>query len=129
LWCVLPCVHRVGDRWHLYYTGRSAEKGAGLQAFNGIGLAVSDDLRSWKKHGDGPVLRGDGFADWPGNRGVAGGGRILELAGEGKKVTYRMYYTLATGRPSKDLAVDQAKQSVAADSADGVTWSDRRVLL
>src|SRR5262245_31517796 len=24
-WCVLPCVQRVGDRWHLYYTGRSAQ--------------------------------------------------------------------------------------------------------
>lgn len=128
-WCVLPCVHRVGTRWHMYYTGRSAEKGTGLQAFNGIGLAVSDDLRNWKRHSDEPVLKGDGFETWPDNRGVAGGGRILELPAQNGKVRYRMYYTLATGRPSKKLPEDQAKQSVIAHSEDGITWTDRRVLL
>src|SRR5262249_53225397 len=29
-WCVLPCVHKVGSRWHLYYTGRGARTGVGL---------------------------------------------------------------------------------------------------
>lgn len=128
-WCVLPCVHRVGDRWHMYYSGRSAEKGTGLQGFNGIGLAVSDDLRNWKKLRDEPVLKGDGFDEWPDNRGVAGGGRILEVPGKDGKPRYRMYYTLATGRPSKMLAEDQAKQSVIAHSDDGIVWSDRRLLL
>jgi hypothetical protein len=128
-WCVLPCVHRVGGRWHLYYTGRSAERDTGLQGFNGIGLAVSDDLKTWKKHSADPVLKGDGFPDWPDNRGIAGGGRILEVPGAGGKPRYRMYYTLATGRPSKKLAEDQAKQSVVAHSDDGLTWTDRRVLL
>src|SRR5262249_14684287 len=109
LWCVVPCVHRVGGRWHLYYTGRSADRGTGREPFRGIGLAVSDDLRGWKKFSDEPVLNGDGFADWPANRGIAGGGNILELSQAGK-VRYRMHYTLATGRPSKQLAEDQAKQ-------------------
>jgi len=128
-WCVLPCVQRVGNRWHLYYTGRSAEKNTGLQAFNGIGLAVSDDLRTWKKYSDEPILKGDGFADWPDNRGIAGGGRILELPQAGGKVRYRMYYTLATGRPSAKLPEDQAKQSVVAHSDDGIRWTDKQVLL
>lgn len=128
-WCVLPCVHRIGDRWHLYYTGRSAEKGTGLQAFHGIGLAVSDDLRNWKKHSDEPILRGDGFSDWPDNRGIAGGGRILNIGTDPAKPRFRMYYTLATGRPSKKLTEDQAKQSVIAESTDGLTWTDRQVVL
>jgi len=127
-WCVLPCVHRIGDRWHLYYTGRS-NRGGGLQGFCGIGLAVSDDLENWKKTSDEPVLLGDGFADWPDNRGIAGGGRILELPQPDGRVLYRMHYTLATGTPSKKLSVDQAKQSVIAHSHDGIKWFDKRVLL
>jgi predicted GH43/DUF377 family glycosyl hydrolase len=128
-WCVLPCVHRVGEKWHLYYTGRSADRGTGLQAFRGIGLAVSDDLLNWKKKSDEPILLGDGFDDWPKNRGIAGGGSIVEVPGARGKAVYRMHYTLATGTPSKDLRVDQAKQSVVAHSTDGIKWEDRRVVM
>lgn len=128
-WCVLPCVHRIGNRWHMYYSGRSAEQKTGLQGFNGTGLAVSDDLKTWKKISNEPILKGDGFPDWPNNRGIAGGGRILEVPGDNGKVRYRLYYTLATGTPSKELTVDQAKQSVVAHSDDGLTWTDRRVVL
>ncbi|MFK5924308.1 MAG: hypothetical protein QM496_19205 [Verrucomicrobiota bacterium] len=128
LWCVLPCVHRIGDRWHLYYTGRK-KGGEGLQSFTGIGLAVSDDLRNWKRLSDEPVLRGDGFSDWHGNKGIAGGGRIIELKQADGSTLYRMHYTLATGTPSRDLMVDQSKQSVIAHSKDGVTWSDKRIVL
>jgi hypothetical protein len=127
LWCVLPCVHRVGGRWHLYYTGRG--RGEGLQSFRGIGLAVSDDLRRWERLRETPVLTGDGFEQWPDNRGIAGGGRIVELPQPGGRTLYRMHYTLATGRPSPKLQVDQAKRSVIADSWDGITWFDRRVVL
>jgi predicted GH43/DUF377 family glycosyl hydrolase len=127
-WCVIPCVHRIGGKWHLYYTGRSSGPG-GLQAFCGIGLATSDDLKTWKKHGPDPVLKGDGFAEWPNNRGIAGAGRILELPQPDGRTLYRMYYTLATGSSSKDLFVDQAKQAVIAHSHDGITWTDRQVLL
>jgi hypothetical protein len=128
LWCVLPCVHFIGGRWHLYYTGRG-RYGAGLQSFRGIGLAVSDDLRRWERLRAEPVLTGDGFAEWPDNQGIAGGGRIVELPQADGRTLYRMHYTLATGRPSKDLRVDQAKQSVVAHSWDGVTWFDKRVVL
>ena len=128
MWCVLPCVQRFGGRWHLYYTGR-ARVGAGLQAFHGIGLATSEDLRHWKKFSPEPVLLGDGFADWPENRGIAGGGPIFALPQPDGSTRYRMYYTLATGTPSKDLLVDQAKQAVVAHSTDGLKWTDRRVVL
>ena len=127
--CVLPCVPRVGDRWHLYYTGRSAQRGAGLQGFWGMGLATSDDLLNWKKFSDEPILRGDGFAAWPNNRGIAGGGRILEVPGDDGGQLLRMHYTLPTGTPSKDLLVDQAKHSVIAHSRDGLKWFDKRVVL
>jgi predicted GH43/DUF377 family glycosyl hydrolase len=128
LWCVLPCVHRTGDRWHLYYTGRK-KGGGGLQSFTGIGLAVSDDLLKWKKLSNAPVLQGDGFTEWPGNQGIAGGGSITEIKQADGSILYRMHYTLATGRPDRDLRIDQAKQSVIAHSKDGITWTDKRVIL
>jgi len=127
-WCVLPCVHRVGERWHLYYTGRG-NQGAGLQSFRGIGLAVSDDLLHWSRFQDEPVLTGEGLEDWPNNAGIAGGGRIVELPQPDGRTLYRMHYTLATGTPNRDLLVDQAKQSVVADSWDGIHWFDKKVVL
>jgi predicted GH43/DUF377 family glycosyl hydrolase len=128
-WCVLPCVHKFGDKWHLYYSSRSNDQGVGLQGFRGIGLAVSDDLRNWKKYSDEPILLGDGFAEFPDNKGIAGGGPIIEVPGPDGRTIYRMYYTLPTGRPSKDLLVDQAKYAVTADSTDGFTWTNRRIVL
>ena len=127
-WCVLPCVHRIGGVWHLYYTGRSAD-GGGLQGFRGIGLACSHDLVKWERYSSEPVLLGDGFAQWPGNRGVAGGGSLIEVPQPDGVPLYRMYYTLATGSPSPDLRVDQAKQSVVVHSHDGIRWFDRQVVL
>jgi len=128
-WCVLPCVHKFGDKWHLYYTGRSTLSGVGLQGFWGIGLATSDDGLNWKKASADPVLLGDGFDRWPSNRGVAGGAPIVELPEVDGRKRYRMYYTLCTGTPSKDLLVDQAKRSVIAHSSDGLTWSDKQLVL
>ena len=128
VWCVLPCVHKFGDTWHLYYTGRSADSG-GLQAFRGIGLAVSDDLIHWTRHAETPVLQGDGFPQWPDNRGIAGSGTIHEFKQPDGRTLYRMYYTLATGTPSKSLIVDQAKQSVIAHSYDGIEWFDKQLVL
>ncbi len=128
-WCVLPCVHRFGDTWHLYYTGRNPELGANLQGFTGIGLAVSKDLRNWKKYSPEPVLRGGGFADWPDNRGIAGGGSIVELPQPDGRILYRMHYTLATGTADGNIFIDQAKRAVAAHSFDGITWFDKQVVL
>jgi hypothetical protein len=96
-------------------------------------LATSTDLLNWRKHSDQPVLTGEGFAQWPDNHGMAGAGTVVEVAREDGRPTYRMYYTLSTGRPSSgggpDLFTEQAKQSVCAHSRDGVTWSDKRVML
>ena len=128
-WCVLPCVHKFGEKWHMYYSGRSADKGVGLQGFRGIGLAISDDLRTWKKYSDEPVLLGDGFDDYRNNKGIAGGGPIIEVPSSGGRTRYRMHYTLAIGRPSADLLADQAKLAVIAESDDGVTWNDRKIIL
>ncbi len=128
-WCVLPCVHRFGDIWHLYYSGRNPELGAGLQGFTGIGLATSRDLLTWKKYSDEPVLRGDGFPEWPNNKGIAGGGNVIEIPQPDGRILYRLYYTLTTGTPSKNLLVDQAKQGVVAHSYDGINWFDKRVVL
>jgi hypothetical protein len=128
-WCVLPCVHHIGGRWHLYYTGKRGENGRGLQDFTGIGLAVSNDLLHWRKFSTEPVLLGDGFPEWPDNRGIAGGGSILEILQPDSRVLYRMHYTLATGTPSDSLDVDQRKLSVIAHSHDGIDWFDKRIVL
>lgn len=127
-WCVLPCVHFIKGKWHLYYTGQSTE-GKGLQAFKGIGLATSSDFLHWEKTSDQPVLTGDGFPEWADNKGIAGGGKIIEIPQPDGRILYRMHYTLATGTPSKDLLVDQAKQSVIAHSFDGINWIDKRVVM
>jgi len=129
-WMVLPCVHRVGELWHLYYTGRSTVGGGGLQKFHGIGLAQSTDLLHWWKYSDEPVLLGDGFDRFPGNAGIAGGGRIIEIADEAtSERTLRMHYTLAVGTPSADRTIDQQKLAVIAHSHDGIAWFDKRIVL
>jgi hypothetical protein len=127
-WMVLPCVHRIGGKWHLYYSGRSSV-GDGLQSFWGIGLATSHDLLHWTRYATQPVLRGDGFAAWPGNRGIAGGARIEEVTSDSGERRYRMHYTLAVGVPSADLLIDQAKYSVSCTSGDGLDWGDKRIEL
>lgn len=129
MWCVLPCVHRFGDQWHLYYTGRNPKLGQGLQSFTGIGLATSPDLRNWTKSSNEPVLRGDGFAQWPDNKGVAGGGSLIEIPQPDGRILYRMYYTLAVGTNNADLRIDQAKHSVVAHSYDGIKWFEKRQVL
>jgi predicted GH43/DUF377 family glycosyl hydrolase len=128
-WCVLPCVHRFGDKWHLYYTGRNPELGEGLQCFTGIGLATSSDLRNWTRYSNEPVLKGDGLAQWPNNKGIAGGGSLIEISQPDGRILYRMYYTLAVGTKSTDMQTDQEKHSVAAHSYDGIEWFDKRYLL
>lgn len=128
-WCVLPCVHRFGDKWHLYYTGRNPKLGSGLQCFTGIGLATSPDLHHWTKYSNEPVLRGDGFPEWPDNQGIAGGGSLIEIPQPDGRILYRLYYTLATGSANPDILVDQAKASVIAHSYDGIEWFDKRVVL
>jgi beta-fructofuranosidase len=45
------------SRWHMLYTGISRADGGLIQR---IGLAVSDDLMTWRKHSANPVLEADG---------------------------------------------------------------------
>ncbi len=129
VWCVLPCVHKFGDKWHLYYTGRDDQKGLGLQCFWGMGLATSDDLIHWTRYSTDPVLRGDDFPQFPTNKAIAGGGPIIEVQDSAGKKLYRMYYTLPTGTPSPDTRIDQAKWAVIAHSYDGIKWFDKRIIL
>lgn len=127
-WAVLPCVHFINGKWHLYYSGRSTV-GAGLQAFHGMGLATSSDLLHWTRYSSDPLMDGSGFERWPDNIAFAGGGRILELKDERGDTIYRMHYTLPTGTPSKDILIDQAKRAICADSHDGITWFNKQILL
>lgn len=47
-------VAKYNGRWYMLYTGVASGENAG-----GIGVAVSDDLMTWKKVGDGPVIKID----------------------------------------------------------------------
>lgn len=128
-WTVLPYVHRFGDRWHLYYSGNEGSSGLGLQGFPGIGLAISEDGEHFEKYSEAPVITGDQTAAFPDNRGIAGGGTILEDVSADGGVTYRMYYTLATGTPSHDRHIDQEKYCAVCFSRDGIHWTDHRIVL
>jgi len=125
---VLPGVFKFGDTWHLYYSGNDG--GAlGLQSFPGIGLATSSDGVNFEKYSDKPVITGDMTDEFPDNRGIAGGGSILEDRAEDGAVTYRMYYTVASGTKNEDVMIDQEKHCAVCHSTDGITWTDHRIIM
>ena len=128
LFCVLPCVHKFAGKWHMYYTGRDSTQN-GLQSFSGIGLAVSDDGIHFTKYSPTPVITGDQTAEFPDNKGIAGGGSILEYPQENGSTIYRMYYTIAAGTPSPDKRIDQEKHCAVCHSRDGINWHDHRIIL
>jgi predicted GH43/DUF377 family glycosyl hydrolase len=127
-WCVLPLVQRFGGRWHLYYTGKDGSD-RGLQSFRGIGLATSGDGLRFERWSDEPILTGDRCREFPKNRGVAGGGTILEERLADGTARYRMYYTLATGTKNPDARVDQEKHCAVGHSRDGIRWDDHRLVM
>ncbi|MAE59785.1 MAG: hypothetical protein CMJ49_00355 [Planctomycetaceae bacterium] len=127
-WCVLPCVHRFAAKWHLYYSGHDGTD-LGLQSFPGIGLAVSDDGIHFHRHAPQPLITGDRTAPFPDNRGVAGGGSILEDPLPDGAVRYRMYYTLAVGTKSPDVRINQEKHCAVCHSTDGIHWTDHRLIM
>lgn len=127
-WCVLPLVHRFRHRWHLYWSGFEGSN-RGLQSFPGIGLAFSDDGIHFERYSDDAVITGDQTPDFPRNRGVAGGGTIIEDVLPDGSIRYRMYYTLATGATNSDVHVDQEKHIAVCHSADGISWTDHRVIM
>jgi len=126
-WCVLPHVVRVApNRWHLYYTGRR-RTGEGLASFGGIGLAVSEDGRTWRRHEANPILRPTGVAGDPDAIGIAGGS-VLRVRRPGGAFEWRFYYT---GAPTlgDDLFLDQQKTVCLAVSQDGITWRRRGAVM
>lgn len=127
-WCVLPCVHRFDTKWHMYYSGNEGSN-LGLQSFSGIGLAISDDGIHFEKYAAEPVITGDQTAEFPTNRGIAGGGSIIEETQADATVIYRMYYTLAVGSKSPDVHIDQEKHCAVCHSIDGIHWTDHRLIL
>ena len=127
-WCVLPCLHRFGEKWHMYYSGHEGTD-LGLQSFPGIGLAISDDGVHFQRHSPDPIITGDRTAEFPDNRGVAGGGTILEDVQPNGTRSYRMYYTLAVGTKSGDARVDQEKHCAVCHSTDGIHWTDHQLIM
>jgi predicted GH43/DUF377 family glycosyl hydrolase len=127
-WCVLPCVKQFGDKWFMYYSGHEGSD-LGLQSFPGIGLAVSDDGIHFERYRNEPVITGNQTAEFPNNRGVAGGGSILEDVQVDGSVCYRMYYTVAVGTKSDDVHIDQEKHCAVCHSDDGIHWTNHRLIM
>ena len=126
-WCVLPHVVQVSaQKWHLYYTGNSG-RGKGLSAFPGIGLAVSTDGKTWKKHGSKPVLAASGKEGDPDAVGIAGGS-VLKVALPNGKSEWRFYYT---GCPTigNTVFLDQQKRVCLAVSQDGIHWTKKGAMM
>lgn len=119
-WCVLPHVVKIAEgRWHLYYTG-NAGRGAGLSAFPGIGLATSEDGKTWTRHEGNPILKPTGQPGDPDAIGIAGGS-VLAVALPHGQTEWRFYYT---GCPTigQPLALNQQKTICLATSLDGIQW-------
>lgn len=73
---------RLGHTFLLFYNAR--QKGVGVER---IGVAVSDDLRSWRRWGDGPVLEN-------GDRGISGDPQLVRMGD-----LWVMFYFGAFWRP------------------------------
>ncbi|MDA1016190.1 MAG: hypothetical protein O3A00_17255 [Planctomycetota bacterium] len=126
-WCVLPHVVQASKtRRHLYYTG-NAGRGSGLSAFPGIGLAVSSDGKTWRRHAAEPVLKVSGHHGDPDAMGMAGGS-VFQVASADGKSEWRFYYT---GCPTigTPLPLNQQKTICLAVSQDGITWDKRGAVL
>ena len=54
---------RLGSQFVCYYNGKSVATGASIER---IGIAVSDDLKTWRRYGNGPVVdNGSGISGDP----------------------------------------------------------------
>jgi predicted GH43/DUF377 family glycosyl hydrolase len=134
-WCVLPYVKRFGSKWHLYYSGMDDQR-RGLPSFRGIGLALSNDGLHFEPLSIEPIITGDQTPDFPHNKGIAGGGLILEDTLPDGRVLYRMYYTITNGTGNLDLSLPDdlkrtahEKHCAVCHSFDGIEWFDHRIIL
>ncbi len=125
-WVVLPHVIRMGRQWFLYYTANCGQ-GEGLSAFPGIGLAVSEDGRTFERYGEGPVLAPGGSPGDPDRIGIAGGSLIAMPCVDGG-TEWWFYYT---GCPTlgPNVFEDQQKTICLAVSRDGIAWEKRGALM
>lgn len=121
-WCVLPNIVKVKDKWHMYYSGNKGS-GAGLSAFPGLGLAISDDLLHWEKYSNIPLIAPSGEPGTPDAVGIAGGGLVTLPDG-----TLRWYYT---GCPTigDEHFLNQQKNVCVAESKDGFVWEKKGAVI
>jgi hypothetical protein len=126
-WCVLPHVVQFApDRWHLYYTGNCGV-GSGLNAFPGLGVAISHDGKQWSKFQGNPILTRSGRDGDPDAQGIAGGSVIPVRLSDGR-TEWRYYYT---GCPTlgDDVFLNQQKIICLATSSDGLHWTKKGAVL
>lgn len=127
-WNVLPHVVPMGgDRWHCYYTANSGV-GEGLDAFPGIGLAISEDGgATWDKYAGNPILPVTRREGDPDRWGIAGGS-VLRVRLPGGGTEWRYYYT---GCPTlgDDIFLNQQKRCCLAVSQDGIAWERRGAVM
>lgn len=115
-------VIKIDGVFHLYYAGHD---GVGEQ----IGLATSDDLYTWKKHGSNPLLKRGSKGSWD-ERSISDP-RVHRI-GEGYVMQYSGYDTHGVGRIgfafSKDaLNWTKYKGNPVLNVGNGRRWDRREV--
>lgn len=126
-WCVIPHLVRMEDgSERIYYTGNSGI-GSSLDRFPGLGVAISEDGRAYRKYAGNPIIPVTGKAGAPDRLGIAGGSVMRAALADGTK-EWRYYYT---GCPTlgEDIFLDQQKIICLAVSRDGLNWEKRGAVM
>ncbi|MDF2668455.1 MAG: hypothetical protein K0R67_761 [Paenibacillus sp.] len=126
-WCVLPhAVKQEDGSLRIYYTGNSGI-GTSLDRFPGLGVAISEDGKTFRKHENNPIIPVSGKPGDSDALGIAGGSVLQVTLPDGSR-EWRFYYT---GCPTLggDVFLDQQKRICLAVSSDGLNWEKRGTVM
>jgi predicted GH43/DUF377 family glycosyl hydrolase len=108
----------TGHEFVMFYNGKAPK---GIER---IGMAVSDDMVHWRRHGDGPVVDN--------GRGISGDPQIVRMGGDpkcgisrlGTPEVWVMFYFGAFWKPKSDTETQRNREENDKDKSD--TEAQRR---
>jgi len=127
-WCVLPCVHQFGTKWHMYYSGNEGTN-LGLQSFPWDRL--SHQLR---RHPLSEIFNRANNHRRPDRRIPRQQGHRRRRLNIRRRPTGRHHplsHVLHPSRRQKGsrFRIDQEKHCAVCHSTDGIHWTDHRLVL